>query len=45
VLQQVELGGCKKVGDEAFNEIFHPVAIRLLKKWWYTTLAEIPKAE
>jgi hypothetical protein len=26
------LAGSKKVGDEAFQEVFHPVAIRLLAK-------------
>jgi len=26
------LGGSKKIGDEVFNEIFHPIAVRLLKK-------------
>ena len=28
----VSLGGSKKIGDEVFNEIFHPIAVRLLKK-------------
>src|SRR4030095_2261958 len=28
----VELAGSKQVGDDAFNEIFHPVAERLLEK-------------
>jgi len=28
----VELAGSKKIGDEAFNEIFHPIAVRLLEK-------------
>jgi len=31
-LPLVELAGSKKIGDEAFNEIFHPVAVRLLEK-------------
>ena len=31
-LPLVELAGSKQVGDEAFNEIFHPIAERLLKK-------------
>lgn len=31
-LPLVELAGSKKVGDEAFNEIFHPIAVRLLEK-------------
>ena len=31
-LPLVELAGSKKIGDEAFNEIFHPVAVRLLSK-------------
>jgi hypothetical protein len=26
------LAGSKKIGDHAFNELFHPVALRLLKK-------------
>jgi hypothetical protein len=31
-LPLVELAGSKKIGDDAFNEIFHPIAVRLLKK-------------
>src|ERR1700730_11913832 len=31
-LPLVALAGSKKIGDEAFNEIFHPIAVRLLKK-------------
>lgn len=31
-LPLVESAGSKKIGDEAFNEIFHPVAVRLLSK-------------
>jgi hypothetical protein len=31
-LPLVELTGSKKIGDEAFNEIFHPIAVRLLSK-------------
>ncbi len=31
-LPLVELAGSKKIGDEAFNEIFHPVAVRLMSK-------------
>lgn len=31
-LPLVHLAGSKKLGDEAFNEIFHPIAIRLLEK-------------
>jgi hypothetical protein len=31
-LPLVELAGSKKIGDEAFNEIFHPIAVRLLEK-------------
>ncbi len=31
-LPLVHLAGSKKIGDEAFNEIFHPIAIRLLEK-------------
>ena len=32
VLPLVGLAGSRKVGDEAFNEVFHPIAIRLLQK-------------
>jgi molybdopterin biosynthesis enzyme len=28
----VELAGSKHIGDDAFNEVFHPIAIRLLEK-------------
>jgi hypothetical protein len=31
-LPLVDLAGSKQVGDQAFNEIFHPIAIRLLEK-------------
>jgi hypothetical protein len=31
-LPLVELAGSLKIGDETFNEIFHPIALRLLKK-------------
>lgn len=31
-LPLVKLAGSRNVGDEAFNEIFHPIAIRLLEK-------------
>src|SRR5574341_130412 len=31
-LPLVHLAGSKQVGDEAFDEIFHPIAERLLKK-------------
>jgi hypothetical protein len=31
-LPLVALGGSKKVGDEVFNEVFHPIALRLLEK-------------
>ncbi len=31
-LPLVHLCGSKRVGDEAFNEIFHPIAVRLLQK-------------
>ena len=31
-LPLVQLAGSKSVGDEAFNEIFHPIAERLLEK-------------
>ena len=31
-LPLVKLAGSKQVGDEVFNEIFHPIAERLLEK-------------
>lgn len=31
-LPLVELAGSERIGDEAFNEVFHPIAVRLLKK-------------
>ena len=31
-LPLVNLAGSKQIGDEAFNEIFHPIAERLLEK-------------
>ena len=31
-LPLVALAGSRKIGDEAFNEIFHPIASRLLQK-------------
>ena len=31
-LPLVKLSGSKKIGDEAFNKIFHPIAERLLQK-------------
>ena len=31
-LPLVALAGSKKLGDEAFQEIFHPIAVRLLEK-------------
>ena len=31
-LPLVDLAGSKKIGDDAFNEIFHPIATRLLRK-------------
>ncbi len=31
-LPLVELAGSRRIGDEAFNEIFHPIAVRLLGK-------------
>lgn len=31
-LPLVNLAGSKRLGDQAFNEIFHPIAIRLLEK-------------
>jgi hypothetical protein len=31
-LPLVELAGSKAIGDQAFNEVFHPIAIRLLEK-------------
>jgi hypothetical protein len=31
-LPLVDLAGSKAIGDEAFNEVFHPIATRLLEK-------------
>ena len=31
-LPLVALAGSKRIGDEGFNEIFHPIAVRLLGK-------------
>jgi len=31
-LPLLQLAGSKQIGDEAFNEIFHPIAERLLEK-------------
>ena len=31
-LPLVKLAGSKQIGDEAFNEIFHPIAERLIEK-------------
>ena len=31
-LPLVHLAGSERVGDEAFNEIFHPIAVRILAK-------------
>jgi len=31
-LPLVSLAGSRKIGDEFFNEIFHPIAVRLLEK-------------
>jgi hypothetical protein len=31
-LPLVELAGSRKIGDAAFNDIFHPIATRLLSK-------------
>lgn len=31
-LPLVELAGSRAIGDEAFNEVFHPIAVRLLGK-------------
>src|SRR5579864_8488293 len=31
-LPLVKLGGSKKLGDEVFDEVFHPIAVRLLEK-------------
>jgi len=31
-LPLAELAGSAKIGDEAFNEVFHPIAVRLLAK-------------
>lgn len=31
-LPLAHLGGSKKLGDDVFNEVFHPIAIRLLER-------------
>jgi hypothetical protein len=31
-LPLADLAGSKQIGDEPFNEIFHPIAVRLLRK-------------
>src|SRR5215469_1524027 len=31
-LPLVDLAGSRQVGDQAFNEVFHPIALRLLEK-------------
>ena len=31
-LPLVSLGGSRQIGDEVFNEVFHPIAVRLLEK-------------
>jgi len=31
-LPLVELAGSREVGDQAFDEVFHPIALRLLEK-------------
>lgn len=31
-LPLARLGGSKNLGDEVFNEVFHPIAVRLLEK-------------
>ena len=31
-LPLVHLGGSKRLGDDVFNEVFHPIAIRLLER-------------
>ena len=31
-LPLVRLAGSTKIGDESFNEIFHPISVRLLEK-------------
>lgn len=31
-LPLVSLAGSKKIGDQAFNAVFHPIAVRLLEK-------------
>jgi len=31
-LPLADLAGSRKVGDEPFNEVFHPIAVRLLEK-------------
>jgi hypothetical protein len=32
-LPLIELAGSERVGDAVFNEIFHPIARRLLARW------------
>ena len=29
-LPMIEIAGSKKIGDEIFNEIFHPIAVKLI---------------
>jgi len=31
-LPLADLAGSKTIGDDAFNEVFHPIAVRLLEK-------------
>jgi hypothetical protein len=31
-LPLIEVAGSKKIGDEIFNEIFHPIARRLIER-------------
>lgn len=31
-LPLIELAGSKKIGDEPFNRIFHPIAVQLIEK-------------
>jgi len=43
-LPLAELAGSRKIGDEAFNEVFHPIAIRLLEKCDAVLRVEGPSA-
>ena len=44
-LALVRLGGSIRVGDEGFNEVFHPIAIRLLDKCALSFFQAPPRGE